>query len=130
MSPPADAAMPQAPPLSGTLTDALGLIKKDGDGKGELPTALQGCDVIYTYRQCLQDPAQLPTCQSLQTWNAVEWLEIEAEADAAGENMGDAAPVVPFSLDWTAQVRAKAVASASHLCAPPAPATSVHVTYL
>lgn len=58
--------------------------------------------------------------QILQIGGAVEWLEVEAEAeaDAARENMGDAAPVVPFSLDWTAQVRAKAVASASHLCAP------------
>ncbi|CAL8471540.1 g11082 [Coccomyxa elongata] len=75
-SSPADVAMPQAPVLSGSLTDALGLSKTDGNGK-------------------------------------VEWLEVEA--DDAPKNMGNAAPVVPFSLDWTARVRAKAVASASHL---------------
>ncbi len=44
---------------------------------------------------------------------AVEWLEVEA--DAAGARFGEAAPVPPFSLDWAAGVRAKAVASASHL---------------
>lgn len=47
---------------------------------------------------------------------AVEWLEVEA--DAVGVQFGEAAPAAPFSLDWAAGVRAKAVASASHLCAP------------
>ena len=46
---------------------------------------------------------------------AVEWRE--SAADAAEAGAGDAAPVVPFSLDWAAGTRAKALASVSHLCA-------------
>ncbi|KAK9919071.1 hypothetical protein WJX75_009128 [Coccomyxa subellipsoidea] len=72
----AQMASPEATANTDSLTEAIGLSKKD------------------------------------ENWK-VEWLEVEA--DAVGAQFGEAAPAAPFSLDWAAGVRAKAVASASHL---------------
>lgn len=47
---------------------------------------------------------------------AVEWQEAE---EAKGRPEHPLAPVAPFSLSWPAATRAQALASASHLCAPP-----------
>lgn len=67
-------------------------------------------DTLWSWQLLPQlNVVSLARSQRVSAATAVEWLE--TEADAAGARFGE----VPFSLDWAAGVRAKALASASHL---------------
>ena len=46
---------------------------------------------------------------------AVEWREAGADTAASAMDIGDAAPVAPFSLDFAMRARQKALASVSNL---------------